>query len=138
MRFKGKISRWFYGIMLFTAVILIPIIVLAIIDEKVFVLAVSSAVFASVEIFCISVVLRNFTELDNKSLLIVFGFIRLSILYSDITEIRTTKDPSSSLAASFDRIKIQYGNKKTVMISLQNRQEFYKEIQKKKSDIRII
>lgn len=124
--------------MLFTAVILIPIIVLAIIDEKVFVLAVSSAVFASVEIFCISVVLRNFTELDNKSLLIVFGFIRLSILYSDITEIRTTKDPSSSLAASFDRIKIQYGNKKTVMISLQNRQEFYKEIQKKKSDIRII
>ena len=44
----------------------------------------------------------------------------------------------SSLAASFDRIKIQYGNGKTVMISLQNRQDFYKEIQKRKSDIKII
>lgn len=138
MRFKGNISKWFYGVMIFVAVILIPIIMLAIIDKDIFVLTISLVILALIEIFCISIVFRNFAELNNESLLIVFGFIKFCILYSDIEEIKTTKDPSSSLAASFDRMKIQYSNGKTVMISLQNRQEFYKEIQKKKSDIRII
>lgn len=138
MRFKGKISKWFYGIMIFVAVILIPIIVSAVIDEEVFALVISLVVFTLIEIFCMSIMFCNFAELNSESLLIAFGFIRLSILYSDIEEIRVTKDPSSSLAASFDRIKIQYGNGKNIMISLQDRQEFYREIQKKKSDIRII
>ncbi|MEY8391942.1 hypothetical protein D3Z36_03190 [Lachnospiraceae bacterium] len=138
MRFKGKISKWFYGVMIFVAVILIPIIVLAIINAEAFVFAFSLAVLAFLEIFCTSIVVRNFAELKSESLLIVFGFIRLRILYNDIKEIRTTNDPSSSLAASYDRIKIQYGNGKTVMIALHNREEFYKEIQKKTSDIRII
>ena len=138
MRFKGKISKWFYGIMIFVAIILIPLIVLAIIDKDVFILAILLAEFALIEIFCISIVFHDFVELNSESMLIVFGFIRLHILYDEMKEIKTTKEASSSLAASFDRIKIQYGNGKTVMISLQNRQDFYKEIQKKKSDIKII
>ena len=138
MKFKGKISKWFYGIIMFVALILIPIIVLAIIDKEVFVLVISLAIFALIEIFCISIVLRNFVELNSERLIIVFGFIKFSILYSDMEEIKTIKDTSSSLAASIDRIKIKYDNGKTVMISLQNKQEFYKEIQKKKFNIRII
>lgn len=138
MRFKGKVAKWFYGIMLIAAIILIPIMVLAVIDKEILVLAVSLAVFVLIEAFCVSVVFRNFAELKSDSLLIVFGVIRFRILYSDMKEIRTTTDPSSSLAASFDRIKIRYKNGKTVMISLQNRQKFYDEIQKKKTDIIIV
>lgn len=138
MRFKGKISKWFYGIMIFVAVILIPIIVLAIKDKKIFVVIAVLVVFALIEIFCFSIVLHNYVELNDDCLLIAFGFIKVRILYSDIEKISETKDPSSSLAASFDRIKIQTNNEKIVMISLYNKQEFYKEIQKKKADIRII
>lgn len=137
MRFQGKISKWFYGIMIFAAAILIPIVALAIKDGEVFVFVFSLSILALIEIFCISIVFRNFAELNSEGLLIVFGFIRFRIRYSDMQEINTTKDPSSSLAASFDRIKIRYGNGKTVMISLHDRQEFYQELQKKKFDIRI-
>lgn len=138
MRFKGKVSKWFYGIMIFAAAILIPIIALAVIDDEVFVLVFSSAMFALIEMFCFSAVFCNFAELNSNSLLIVFGFIRLSIQYSDIREIKTVRDPSASLAASLDRIKIRYGSGKIVLISLLKKEEFYKEIQKKKNDIKIM
>lgn len=138
MRFKGKIAKWFYSIMIIVAVILIPVIVLAVIDGEAFVLAVVLSIFVFIEAFFISIIFRNFVELKSDSLLIVFGVVRVSILYSDMKEIRTTRDFSSSLAASFDRIRIQYKNGKTVMISLQNKQQFYKEIQKKKSNLIII
>lgn len=124
--------------MIIVAVILIPVIVLAVIDGEAFVLAVVFSIFVFIEAFFISIIFRNFVELKSDSLLIVFGVVRVSILYNDMKEIRTTRDFSSSLAASFDRIKIQYKNGKTVMISLQNKQQFYKEIQKKKSDLIII
>lgn len=138
MRFKGKIAKWFYSIMIIVAVILIPVIVLAVIDGEAFVLAVVLSIFVFIEAFFISIIFRNFVELKSDSLLIVFGVVRVSILYNDMKEIRTTRDFSSSLAASFDRIRIQYKNGKTVMISLQNKQQFYKEIQKKKSNLIII
>lgn len=138
MRLKGKISKWFYGIMIFVAVILIPIIILAIKDKKMLVVVVVLGIFALIETFCFSIVLHNHVELNNDSLLIAFGFIKVRILYSDIEKISATKDPSSSLAASLDRIKIQTNNGKILMISLYNKQEFYKELQKKKADIRII
>ena len=124
--------------MIFVAVILIPIIILAIKDKKMLVVVVVLGIFALIETFCFSIVLYNYVELNNDSLLISFGFIKVRILYSDIEKISATKDPSSSLAASLDRIKIQTNNGKILMISLYNKQEFYKEIQKKKADIRII
>lgn len=137
MRFKGKTSKWFYGIMIFVAVILILIIILAIKDEEMLVLVVVLGIFALIETFCLSIVLHNYVELNDDSLLIVFGFIKVRILYSDIEKISATKDLSSSLAASLDRIKIQTNTEKIVMISLYNKQEFYKEIQKR-ANIRII
>lgn len=138
MRLKGKISKWFYGIMIFVAVILIPIIILAIKDKKMLVVVVVLGIFALIETFCFPIVLHNYVELNDDSLLIAFGFIKVRILYRDIEKISATKDPSSSLAASLDRIKIQTNNGKILMISLYNKQEFYKEIKKKKADIRII
>ena len=138
MRLKGKISKWFYGIMIFVAVILIPIIILAIRDKKMLVVVVVLGIFALIETFCFPIVLHNYVELNDDSLLIAFGFIKVHILYSDIEKISATKDSSSSLAASLDRIQIQTNNGKILMISLYNKQEFYKEIRKKKVDIRII
>lgn len=138
MRFKGKISKWFYGIMIFAAVILIPLVILAIKDEKMLVMVVVLGAFALIETFCFSIIFHNFVELNEDSLLIAFGLVKVHILYSDIEKISETKDSSSALAASFDRVKIQTKNGKIVMISLYNKQEFYKEMQKKNADIRII
>ncbi len=50
MRFKGKISKWFYGIMIFVAAILIPIIILAIKDEEMLVLVIILGIFSLIDI----------------------------------------------------------------------------------------
>jgi hypothetical protein len=50
MRFKGKISKWFYGIMIFVAAIVIPIIILAIKDEEMLVLVIILGIFSLIDI----------------------------------------------------------------------------------------
>lgn len=69
MRFQGKVSWWFYAIMIGTAALLIPLIVVsAWIDPNGVVLAVDLFVFAALESFCASIVLRNYVELQKDSL----------------------------------------------------------------------
>ena len=50
MRFKGKISKWFYGIMIFVAAIVIPIIILSIKDEEMLVLVIILGIFSLIDI----------------------------------------------------------------------------------------
>lgn len=131
MRFKGKVSWWFYGIIIGVAVILIPIIVVsAFIDKNIVVLVINLMVLSAIELFCIPITVRNFVELQNESMLIVFGFIKIKIPYSDIEAVSATHNPESSLAASFDRIEIKCRNRSDVMIAVVDREGFLYEIKR--------
>ena len=57
-------------------------------------------------------------KLQSETLLIAFGLIKKQILYEDITALLITNNPTSSLAASLDRIEIKCGGKSEVMIAL--------------------
>ena len=117
MRFRGKVSWWFYAIMIGVAGLQIPLIIVsAFIDPNVVVLLMNLAIFVSVEVFCVSIAIHNFVELEEESLLIVFGFLWRRIPYSEITALRATNNPLSSLAASLDRIEIRCRNKASTMI----------------------
>ncbi len=136
MRFQGKVSWWFYAIMIGTAALLIPLIVVsAWIDPNGVVLAVDLFVFAALESFCASIVLRNYVELQEDSLLIVFGFIRTRIPYRSIVSLAATGDPSSSLAASLDRIKITCRDQSSVMIAVKEKEKFFREMGKQNTGI---
>lgn len=82
------------------------------------------------ELFCIPIVFHNFVELQDKTLLIVFGLIKKSIPYHDITALSATNNPLSSLAASLDRIEIQCKNQSDIMISIVDKERFFHEIKK--------
>ncbi len=138
MIFKGKVDKWFWGVMLFVAAILLPVCILAAKDRQILILVFILSLFALVEIFCLLIALCNYVKLDNESLTVVFGLIKVKIRCADIETIGQTKEPWSSLAASFDRIKIQTVKGKTVLIALQDKDLFFKEIKKKNSDIKIM
>ena len=70
--------------------------------------------------------------------LIVFGFIKKKIPYSDIVALSTTNNPLSSLAASFDRIEIKCKSKANTMISVIDKEQFLSEIKKYNSNINIM
>jgi hypothetical protein len=62
--------------------------------------------------------------LSETHLSIRSGFFTWSIPLNDISAIEPTRDPRSSPALSMDRLRIQYGRAKSVMISPANREEF--------------
>lgn len=139
MRFKGKVSWWFYAVIIGVAAILIPIIVIsAFVDKNIVVLAINLLMLVTIELFCALIIFHNFVELQEESLLVVFGFIKKKIPYSDIAAISTTHDPSSSLAASFDRIEIKYGNRCNLMIAVVDKEGFLDEIKKGNPHITIL
>lgn len=136
MRFEGKVSWWFYAIIIGVAAFLIPLIIVsACVEPNAAALITTLAVFLAVESFCFSIVLHNYVELQNEALIIVFGFIKKKIPYRDILSISTTRDVSSSLAASLDRIEVKYKNKSAVMISVVDKEGFFNKMKEYHPDI---
>ncbi len=129
MKFNGKVSWWFYATIIFVAAVILPIIfVSAFIDTNVFCLIISLSVFTAVEAFAISIALHNYVELQKEELVVVFGFIRKRFPYRDIISLSSTNDPSSSLAASLDRIRIKTKCKSDIMISVYDKEGFFKQM----------
>ncbi len=135
MKFKGKVAEWFYVIILFLAVILISTIISTIRDKEIIDMIICLVMFILIELFFISIVLFNYVKLEDDYLLIVFGFVKKKIPYDDILTLCATNNPLSSLAASLDRIEIKCKNKSIVLISLLNKEDFFREISKKNAGI---
>lgn len=68
--------------------------------------------------------------IEENSLVVRSAFIHKIIPVYDIQSIRRTYNPLSSPALSLDRIEIQYGHGKTVLISPENRESFLEELVK--------
>lgn len=126
MRFKGKVSWWFYAIIIGVAILLIPLIMIsALTDPNTAALTLTLAVFISIESFSIPIAVHNYVELQDEALLIVFGLIKKKIPYNAIAALSPTNNPSSSLAASLDRIEIKCRNRETVMIAVVDKERFF-------------
>lgn len=133
MRLKGKVAAWFYGIIVFVAVVEVPLLIVSVwIEPDLFGAAISFLVLICVESLCLSIAIRNYVEFQAEGLLIIFGFIKKSIPYDEIICISATKEPWSSLAASTDRIKIKTKSKGDIMISVVDKERFFSEMQSRK------
>ncbi len=138
MKFKGKVSWWFYALVIGIAAVLIPITVPAIADRNVLVVIGNALVFLSLESFCVPIVFHNFAELQDETLLIQFGLIKRIIPYSEVTAVSPTSNPLSSLAASLDRIEIKCRGGADVMISLVEKERFLAEIAKRIPNVTVM
>jgi hypothetical protein len=65
--------------------------------------------------------------LDDDTLVVRFGLVRVGIALADITEVRPTRNPLSSPALSLDRLRIAYGTK-SIMISPADREAFLSDL----------
>lgn len=137
MKFKGKVSGWFYGVTIGVAVILIFIITMSIIDNEIWVLMMNVLGLILIELFCIPIILHNYVELQDEMLVIVFGWIKKEIPYEDIISLSSTHNPLSSLAASFDRIEIKCKSQSDVMISVIDKEGLLSEMNQYNPSIKI-
>lgn len=68
--------------------------------------------------------------IERNSLVVRSAFIHKIIPVYEIKSIRRTFNPLSSPALSLDRLEIQYGNGKMVLISPENREKFLEALKK--------
>lgn len=139
MKFKGKVSWWFYAVIIGVAAALMPIVIVsAFVDTNMVVLVTNLLVLAAVELFCVPIVFYNFVELQEEALLIVFGLVKKKISYGDILALSTTNNPVSSLAASYDRIEIKCRSSSDTMISVVDKEGFLGEMKKRSPHITVV
>jgi len=71
--------------------------------------------------------------LSGKMLLVKCGPFSWEIDVTDINSIKATRNPLSSPALSLDRLRIEYGLGRAVMISPQNKDQFLQDIKSRRS-----
>lgn len=68
---------------------------------------------------------RTYVMLEKKTMTVVLGFAKLVIDCDKIHSVEKSKSPIASMALSFERLKILYGND-CVYVSVQNNDELVK------------
>ena len=74
-------------------------------------------------------VLATRYTIDGKQLIVRSGLFWWRIPVSEISTITPTHDPIASPALSLNRLRIEYGNKKHVLISPRDREGFLRQIE---------
>ena len=77
-----------------------------------------------------SVLLCTHYTVAGDKLRIVSGPIRRTVIISEISSVTETRSPWSSPALSLDRLRIEHGNGKSIMVSPQDKKEFLRAIGK--------
>lgn len=130
MRLKGKIDLWFWIVMLLGE----GAILMAFLSPESWIIGGVTGLIYNLAF--LPFVFRNYVEVTEDEVVVVFGFGRYAIPISELTSVYTTHNPIASTAASFDRIVLK-GRQKELMCAVQKKEDFFTCLQEKRPDIKI-
>ena len=107
-------------------VVAIVFVVLTVPETIVMLLTATVLLLAAVLIA--SILVGTHYTVDQTTLKIVSGPIRLRVDLGDINSVKATRNPLSSPALSLDRLMINYGKNRKVMVSPADKRGFLKAI----------
>lgn len=128
-RFNSKVDSWLLMILIISLLIDIGAIIFVIVTvpETVVMIAVSVALLLTA-ILIASILVATYYTVDRTTLKIVSGPLRIRVGLEDINWVRETRNPLSSPALSLDRLMINYGKNRKVMVSPADKRGFLKAI----------
>ncbi len=135
MKFKGKIAQWWYVVIVFFNVITIALFVTSKGSGQSLMFV---PLWVILDLYLIPVLFRNYVTVDKKHVVVYFGLLRKTISTQDIVAVKMTNNVRSSFSASFDRIGIDSRTQTTVLIAVEDKQGFLKELQKMNRKIKYI
>jgi len=128
-RFKSKVDRWLIAILILAIVIdACGIIAFLRFESDPVVLTISVLVSLLVMALIASVSLGTHYTIDRNVLRIVSGPFRWKVPIDQITGVEATRSLLSSPALSLDRLRIQYGPRRRIMVSPADKAGFLKAI----------
>ena len=127
MRYDGKKDAWWYGVALIINALLCYTIYVSV--SVLWATILTSTILLIIDIFFISVTVKNFITLESDKMVIYFGFFKTNVNYTDIINVTETRTLLAGSATSLDRIMIKT-KKGDIIISVKYKKEFIKELEK--------
>ena len=128
-RFKSKVDRWIWFLMIIMIITMAWSIGFAAINAG-DPLATTGLFLLGIAVIALSIwlLLGTYYSVYRGTLKIVSGPIRWKVEIDQIQSVEATKSPLSSPALSLDRIRIRYGKNRKIMISPADKPGFLKAI----------
>lgn len=104
------------------------IVIVVLTVPETIVMLLTAVVLLLMAILIASILVGTHYTVDKKTLKIVSGPIRLRVSLDDINSVKATRNPLSSPALSLDRLMINYGKNRKVMVSPADKRGFLKAI----------
>lgn len=127
--YRSKVDTWL-GVILCAVPVPVAFAIWKLFNESI-----QGKWFIAIPIFLIGICLpfsilayTNYT-ITEKSLSIRSSLLKWEIPFKEITKIESTNDPLSSPALSLDRLRIEYGQGKSILISPLDKAEFIRDLQ---------
>jgi hypothetical protein len=129
--FRSKVDWWFGAALLVSgAVSGMAVIVVAVVESPLPALAVSPLLLLSVGLPLWLLRATRYT-FDDANLGVRCGPFAWRVPLGDIRAVTPTRNPLSSPALSLDRLRIDYGRRKSIMISPEDKEGFLTELRKR-------
>jgi hypothetical protein len=128
-RFKSKVDRWIYALIIVVIVVQIVAVGSAALQAG-DPLATTGLIFVMIGVAGLMVWLLVGTHytVDKDIIRVASGPFRWKVPVDQITSVSATRSPLSSPALSMDRICIRYGKRRRIMISPADKAGFLKAI----------
>jgi hypothetical protein len=124
-RFNSKVDRWLMMILVVSLILDVAAIVIVVLTvPETIVMLLTAVVLLLMAILIASILVGTHYTVDKKTLKIVSGPIRLRVSLDDINSVKATRNPLSSPALSLDRLMINYGKNRKVMVSPADKRGF--------------
>ncbi len=128
-QFKSKVDRWLFLLLVASIVIdIAAMLFIAVSVRDPLIAGVSIIVLLATAVLIVWILVGTHYTVDKEILRIVSGPLRFKVRLVDINFVTATRNPLSSPALSLDRLLINYGNNRKVMVSPGDKRRFMKAI----------
>lgn len=128
-RFQSKVDRWLAAVLILSLLMMLAALIAMtteVLREPSLVVAIVLVILGIVLIAWVG--LATYYEVNRTTLKVVSGPIRWRIPLADITAVEETRSPLSAPALSLDRLRIRYGDKRSIVVSPKDKAKFIKKL----------
>jgi hypothetical protein len=131
MRFRSKVDTWFKVVLCVGPPAVIVAAIAGAADDKGPPLWLLSIILALVIVLPAWLLVATHYTFLERELLVQSGPFRWRIPFSEIRSVARSRNPLSSPALSLDRLRIDYGQSRWLLVSPADQKGFLKELEKR-------
>lgn len=128
-RFQSKVDRWLAAVLIIALLMMLASLLAMtteVLREPMLIIAIIAVVLGIVLIAWVG--LATYYEIDRTELKVVSGPIRWHVPLGEITAVEETRSPLSAPALSLDRLRIRYGDNRSIVVSPRDKAKFIRRL----------